>query len=100
MIRHVVMWKFKDSAEGKTKEENLSIVSERLYALVPVIPEIKKMEIILDFSHTDMSMDMMLLTEFDTVDDMKTYAVHPEHLKVSEYVRKVIVTRVVLDAQI
>jgi hypothetical protein len=100
MIRHVVMWKFKSEAEEKNKEENMAIVRDSLYALLPVIPELKKMEIGFDLSHTDMSMDLMLLTEFDSVADMKVYAEHPEHLKVSAYVRRVIEARVVLDAEI
>ena len=100
MIRHVVMWKFKEIGEGKTKLENMEWVQEHLYALVPVIPEIKKMEIGFDITGSDMSMDLMLLTEFDSVETMKIYANHPEHLKVSAYVRKVIETRVVLDCEI
>ncbi len=100
MIRHVVMWKFKENSEGKTKMENMEWVREHLYALLPVIPEIKRMEIGFDIMGTDMSMDLMLLTEFDTVETMKIYAGHPEHLKVSAYVRKVIETRVVLDCEI
>ena len=100
MVRHVVMWKFKETAEGKNKKENMEWVREHLYALLPIIPEIKRMEIGLDITGSDMSMDLMLLTEFDSVETMKTYAVHPEHLKVSAYVRKVIETRVVLDCEI
>ena len=100
MIRHVVMWKFKNEAEGKTREENMAIVRERLYALPAIIPELKKMEIGADISHTEMSMDLMLLTEFESVADMKIYAEHPEHKKVSVYVRRVIESRVVLDAEI
>ena len=100
MVKHIVMWKFKDSAEGKTREENIALVRDSLYALVGVIDEIKKMEIGADISHTDMSMDMVLLTEFEDVEAMKRYAVHPEHVKVSTYVRKVIESRVVLDYNI
>ena len=97
MVKHIVMWKFKDNAEGKTKEENMAFVKDSLYALVGVIDEIKKMEIGMDVTHSDMSMDLVLLTEFESVDTMKAYAVHPEHVKVSTYVRKVIESRVVLD---
>ncbi|MBQ8140344.1 MAG: Dabb family protein [Clostridia bacterium] len=97
MVKHIVMWKFKDFAEGKSKEENISLVRDSLYALVGKIDEIKKMEIGADISHTDMSMDMVLLTEFESIADMKAYAVNPEHVKVSTYVRKVIESRVVLD---
>lgn len=100
MIRHVVMWKFKSEAEGKTREENMEIVKNSLYALLPVISELKRMEIGFDITHSDMSMDLMLLTEFDSVEDMKAYAQHPEHLKVSTYVQKVIETRLVLDCEI
>ena len=100
MIRHVVMWKFKDNAGGKTKLENMEWVREHLYALLPVIPEIKRMEIGFDVKHTEMSMDLMLLTEFDSMEALAVYAEHPEHLKVSKYVRSVIETRVVLDCEI
>ena len=100
MIRHVVMWKFKSEAEGNSKEENMQAVKDMLYSLVPRIPEIKRMEIGIDLSHTSASMDLMLLTEFDSVEDLKTYAVHPEHLLVAEYVGKVVDNRVVLDSEI
>ena len=100
MIRHVVMWKFFAEAEGKTKQENMHLVQEQLYALVAKIPEILRMEIGMDVKGTDASMDLMLLTEFESVADMKIYAEHPEHKKVSVYVRRVIESRVVLDAEI
>lgn len=100
MIRHVVMWKLKEEAQGKTKAENMKWIREHLYALVPMIPEIKRMEIGFDVSETDMSMDLLLLTEFDTMEDLHTYAVHPEHVRVAAYVREVVETRVVLDCEI
>lgn len=99
MVRHVVMWRFKDAALGKTKSENMTVVRDALYSLVGVIPEIKRMEIGFDFSCTEASMDFMLLTEFDTAEDLKIYAVHPEHLKVAEYVRAVVDSRVVVDSE-
>lgn len=99
MIRHVVMWKFKDEAEGKTKAENMQIVRDSLFALLPIIPELKLMEIDCDISHTDMSYDMMLTTEFDTIADMKVYAEHPEHKKVQAYVKAVREARIVLDCE-
>ena len=96
MIRHVVMWKFKE----ENKKANMEHAREILFALKPVIKELRRMEIGFDFSKTDMSYDMMLLTEFDSVEDMKTYAVHPVHLKVSGFIRSVIESRVVLDCDL
>ena len=100
MIRHIVMWKFKESAEGNTKEENIRIVSESLFSLVGVIYEIKKMEIGVDLMHTAASMDLALVTEFETLDTLHTYATHPEHLKVAEFMKKVTESRVVLDCEL
>jgi len=100
MIRHVVMWKFKDEAAGASKQENMEKTRVMLYDLCPKIPEIRRMEIGLDVSGTDMSMDLLLLTEFDSADDLHTYAVHPDHLQVAVFVSSVIESRVVLDCEI
>lgn len=97
MIKHIVMWKFQDIAEGKSREENISIVKDRLYALVGQISEIRKMEIGVDVMHTAASMDLVLLTEFDSAEDLKAYATDPRHLSVAEYIGKVVSSRVVLD---
>ena len=100
MIRHLVMWRFLESAEGNSKAENIRIATEKLYALVPKISEIRKMEIGADVSHTAASMDMALITEFETLDTLHTYAVHPEHLAVAEFMKKVTESRVVLDYEL
>ncbi len=97
MLKHIVIWKFADNAEGKTKAENLAYVKERLYALIPIIPQIKNMEIGIDVSGTEMSGDMALVIEFESRDDLKIYAEHPEHKKVSAYVSKVRTARTVVD---
>ena len=96
MIKHVVMWKFKE----ENKAQNLKKAKEMLLALPALIGELKKMEVHFDITGSDMSMDMMLDTEFFSVEDMKAYAVHPEHVKVSQFIRSVIESRVVLDSEI
>ncbi len=99
MIEHVVMWRFADEAEGKTRAENMAIVRERLLALPATIPEIKLMQVGRDVSRTPMSYDMMLVSRFDSLDTLHTYKVHPAHVAVAEYVAKVTTARVVLDAE-
>lgn len=100
MIEHVVMWKFADTAEEKTREENMAIVRAKLLALPAVIPEIKFMQLGRDVSHTEMSYDMMLVTRFESLEALHTYKVHPAHVEVASYVAKVKVARVVLDAEL
>ena len=100
MIEHVVMWKFAESAEGRSREENMRIVRERLLALPAVIGEIKFMQIGRDVSHTEMSYDMMLVTRFASLEDLHAYKVHPAHVAVAQYVAKVKTARVVLDCDL
>ncbi len=100
MIRHVVLWKFKETAEGKTKRENMELVRDRLLALPALIPQIKKLEVSFDVRGTESSADVMLLTEFDTLEALESYIVHPDHQKVGPIVRSVTESRVALDCEI
>jgi hypothetical protein len=100
MIKHIVMWDFKTSAEGKSRRENMEIVRDALLALTSEISEIKSMEIGFDLSGTDASADICLVTEFDSLDTLKIYAEHPKHLAVASYVRLVAESRKVIDYEI
>ena len=100
MIKHIVMWRFKESAEGKSRQENMEIVRDRLYALTSEISEIKMMEIGFDLSGTDASAHISLTTEFESLDALRVYAEHPKHLAVASYVRKVAESRTVIDYEI
>ena len=100
MIQHVVMWKFAENAEGRTRAENMAWVKEHLTALIPIIPEIRKMEIGADIGGTDMSYDMVLIMEFESMEALHTYKVHPEHQKISQYVKKVRTARATVDREL
>lgn len=97
MLKHIVLWKLKGEAEGKSKEENMEIMRDRLLMLRKLIPELKEMEVGIDITHSDASYDMALITVFEDKAGLDVYAVHPEHLKVRTYIRKVIESRVTLD---
>ncbi len=100
MLKHIVMWQFKDEAEGRTKTENLLHVKKLLDALPAVIPFIRKLEVGLNEYPSSMASDMVLVTEFDSKADLDLYAVHPEHVKISEYIGKVRSARSVVDYSI
>lgn len=95
MISHTVMWRFKE----ENKEENMNTVAERLMALYKSgkIDGLRKMEIGKDVSHTDMSYDMVLLTEFDSMDALAAYKIHPDHVAISQFVKTIRTARAVVD---
>lgn len=97
MLRHIVMWQFKDEAEGKTRAENCKYIKAQLEALTGKISFIRRLEVGINEYHSPMSSDMVLITEFDSKEDLDLYAGHPDHVKVSDYVAKVRVSRTVVD---
>ncbi len=97
MVRHIVMWKFKDEAEGLTKKENLLKVKAMLEALPEKIDLIRRMEVHLNENDNGKNFDAVLISEFDSLDDVKRYRVHPDHVKISQYVSLVRLDRVSAD---
>lgn len=101
MIKHIVMWKLKDYAEGANKEENANIIKKRLENLKSIISEIKYMEIGININSKDKTAyDAVLISEFDSEEALSLYKNHPEHLKVAEFVKNVREARTVVDYKI
>lgn len=101
MIKHIVFFGLQDNAEGHTKIENAQIIKQGLLALKDKIPYLVSSEIginIPNASKTDH--DICLVCEFKSWDDLNNYAVHPEHLKIIEYISKVKTTRSAVDYEI
>lgn len=97
MIKHIVMWKFKDEAEGLTREENLLKVKNALEALPEKIDFIRHIEVRMNVNNNGKNFDAVLVSEFDTIEDVKRYRDHPEHKKVSAYVALVKENRACVD---
>lgn len=100
MIRHIVMWKFKDEAEGMNKSEIMAKVKSGLSALKDVVPVVRDLEVSESVTSGDMHYDMALIVTVDKLEDLPLYANHPDHLKVREFIGKVRTDRVTADIEI
>ena len=100
MIKHVVMWKIRDELDGKTKEEICREIKALLESLPGKIPLIRRFEVGINAIPSDASDDLILVSEFDSPEDLKAYAVHPEHVKVAEVIGKAKLTRNAVDYKI
>jgi len=97
MLKHVVAWKFKETAENVPKEENLQRAKALLEGLKDTIAEIRSIEVGIDSMKTRQSYDLVLVSEFDSVEALLVYQTHPDHVAVGEFIRKVQSSRVVVD---
>jgi hypothetical protein len=97
MLKHIVMWRLKESAEGRTKAQNALYVKEILDLLPYKIKEIKNLEVGINMLNTPPSFDLVLIVDFANMLDLQAYQAHPEHVKVADYIFKVRETRAVVD---
>jgi len=97
MIKHIVMFKFMEWAEGGDKAANIRALKARLEALPAQIGEIKFFEVGINFIQASVAYDLVLVSEFDSIEALYRYQKHPEHVKVAEFVGKTCESRIVVD---
>lgn len=101
MVKHIVMWKLKDFAEGAGKAENAAKLKSKLQSLRDVIPELKVAEVGINFAAGDAAYDVVLYSEFESKAALLAYQNHPEHQKlISEFLDKVRIDKKVVDYEI
>jgi hypothetical protein len=99
MIKHIVLWKLKDFAEGATRQQNAARIKRDLEALKHKIPQVRHIEVGSNVVPSDAAYDVALYSEFASIEDLNIYQKHPEHLKVADFVGKIRENRVVVDYQ-
>ncbi|HBL78427.1 MAG TPA: stress responsive protein [Prolixibacteraceae bacterium] len=97
MINHVVLFKLKEYDSEEKKAGVLSEIKEALLGLKEKIAELKYIEVGTNYQLAAKSFDICLITHFESIADLETYAVHPDHLKVVEIVRRHAIDRAVVD---
>ena len=98
MVKHIICLKLKDFAEGNPKSENARLAKEKLLALEEKIKEIKYIEVgINDPKASQDNFDVVLITEFQSFEDLDIYQKHPEHVKTAKFMKKIRGARACVD---
>ncbi len=97
MVKHIVMWRLKDSANGLDRAGNARAIKERLEALAGRIPGVLRLEVGIDVSRTDASGDLVLYSEFESRAALDAYQEHPLHKAVMPFVLEARSERRVVD---
>lgn len=96
MVRHIVMWNFK---EGFTKEQNINNANKiklELENLVNLIDGIKSLTVE-TAPLPSSNRDVILNSLFENEEALNNYIVHPEHVRVGGLVRSVLKNRAAID---
>ena len=96
MVKHIVMWKLKETFSEAEKKEIAQTFKQDLEALSDLMAGVIKIKV--EMAPLESSnVDMMLDSEFDCIDTLNAYQVHPSHQKVSAYLKDKVVSRNCMD---
>ena len=76
----------------KLKERDIENITETRHVLMSMSGKIECLIDIkteLDIRHGASSFDIMLITKFDSMEDLEAYLVHPVHVEVAKYIANV-----------
>ncbi len=85
MLTHIVIWKYRADVDVETREEHVSLLRN----LASFIPEVKSLSVGFDTVGLPRSYDTGLVAVFDDRVDLDAYTVHPEHVKVANFGRRI-----------
>lgn len=98
MIQHIVLFKLKAFETDAAKTEKLEEIKKGLEALPAIISELKLLKVGINANPAE-QYDISLLTEFETMEALHAYAVHPEHVAVGKIIRDVLEARACVDSE-
>lgn len=97
MINHVVLFKLKKYDSESEKQNEISNIEDALLSLSGKIDELKYIEVGVNYDLEAKSFDICLITHFESVDQLDAYRIHPEHLKVAEFIGQHAIERAAVD---
>ena len=100
MIKHIVIWRLKETAHGNDKRTNAWLIKEKLERLRGKIPGLLVMEVGIDHSATESSGDVVLYSEFTSQEALNGYQSHPEHKAIMPFVAEARLERRVVDYEV
>lgn len=99
MVKHIVLWKLKDEAQGNDKTTNAQQIKERLEALRGQIDGLLNIEVGIDFLGGN-NFDVALYSELTSREALDAYQSHPLHQAVLPFVREVVSDRKAVDFEV
>jgi len=92
MVKHIVFFKLPDNSEA-----NKQAVKDRIMSMQGKLAFVKHLEMGINFSPEERAFDIALISDFETKEDLQTYATHPIHLEVIHFIKSLDAVSKVVD---
>ncbi len=91
MITHLVCFQFRDPAA------DLDRAAAMLESLPPKVPQIRHYEVGRDMVGSERSYHLALVSTFESLDDLRSYQAHLDHVEVATFLREACSHMVTVD---
>ena len=99
MVEHIVLFKLKDDVPAEEKLAVMIKFKEAIEALPAKISVIRKVEVGLNINPGE-TWNIALYSEFDTLEDVRYYATHPEHVAAGKILAETKESRACVDYEL
>jgi len=97
MLHHVVMWQFREEAEGQTKAQNLAEAVRVLSSCAAITPGILRFEVAAAEPGLEATYDLVLNSSFIDRAALDAYQQHPHHSAIKPFMKAVVQSRQCMD---
>lgn len=97
MLRHIVMWKLKEHAEGQDKAANAQKMKQLLETCANLVPGMGKFEVAVAQPGLEATYDVVLYSEFADSTVLQAYQQHPTHIAIIPFIGAVREARQCMD---
>ena len=97
MLRHIVIWKFKDSAD---KAAHIAKAKAALLSYAGLTPGIVQFEVATPQDGLTFTYDLMLNSAFTDCAALQAYQTHPDHVAIKPFMTEVVAERQCMDYEI
>lgn len=99
MIKHIIIWNFRDDLSDAEKSEYALKIKMGLEDLLGVIDGLVDIKVCTDFLDSSNG-ELLLDSTFKDEQSLKDYQINPKHLKIAKIVRSVVSERKCVDFEI
>ncbi len=96
MVKHIVLFRLREDVPAEVKLEAMQQFKAAIEALPERIKVIRKVEVGLNINPSE-AWHIALYSEFDSLEDVKLYAAHPDHVAAGKLLAEVKESRACVD---
>jgi hypothetical protein len=100
VLRHIVMWKLKEHAEGASRAENAQKLKAKLETCRSIVKGQGHFEVGTGQPGYEATYDVVLVSDFDDKAALQAYIDHPKHVALKEFIATIREARQCIDYEV